>query len=79
MFVSFSRDLCSIGFLSRTCSVGTGYECRTHGTLGKSSIITFTLASFFALTLSEKEYLLVSACADVLFFRQLIRANHYCS
>ena len=29
------------GFLSRTRSVGTGYELCAHGTPGKSSIITF--------------------------------------
>ena len=41
VFLSFSWDLCPERFLSRTRSVGTCYECHTHGTLGKSDIITF--------------------------------------
>ena len=37
--VSFSQDLCPEGFLSKTRSVGTGYELRMHRTHGKLSII----------------------------------------
>ena len=70
--MSFSRD-----FLSKTHSVGTGYELPTHGTLGKSSIITL-VRSFYTLTFSEKEYLFVIVCVYFfLFFRQFFRASHY--
>ena len=41
LFLCLSGRIFVAGFLSRTRWVGTGYELCTHGTPGKSSIITF--------------------------------------
>ena len=57
------------GFLSRTRSVGTGYEFYAHGIPAKSRIITFVV---------RKSTVCLFPFVIFLFFRQIVRASHFC-